>query len=138
MLIIWLDASLQAMAKGGPEHRNAQGIMRDYYKSMGKIAVIEGFLGKHIDVLVYDLTTRTMTAVEYQTSKANALRNIFHDCRVCDEVVIVSSSQRVLDGIRADAKKVFGSAEFEKLSFRLLKEFVPQKLEEKTAASMPE
>ena len=126
------------MAKGGLEHRNSQGLIRNYYKNMGRIAVVEGFLGKHIDVLVYDLMTRKITAVEYQTSKANALKNIFHDCRVCDEVVIVSSSQRVLDGIRADAKKVCSLEEREKLRFHLLKEFVPQKAGKDTASNMPE
>lgn len=126
------------MAKGGPEHRTAQRIVRDHYRNMGKIAVIEGFLGKHIDVLVYDLMTKRITAVEYQTTKANALKNVFHDCRVCDEVIIVSSSQRVLDGIKADAQKVFSLEERKKLSFHLLKEFIPKKTGQHTAANMPE
>ena len=114
------------MAKGGTEHQEAQNIIRDYYKRLGKIAIIEGFLGgKHIDILVYDQSTGKTTAVEYQTGLANALRNIFVDSQLCHEVVIVSSEQTVIDSIKIKAGKTFDRGQLRKLRFRLLKEFIP-------------
>lgn len=122
------------MAKGGKEHREAQIIIRDYYRRLGKIAIIEGYLGgKHIDILVYDQATGKMTAVEYQTGMANALRNIFIDCQLCHSVVIVSSKQTVISGIKAKAKMTFNSGQCNKLEFRLLKEFIPHGRKETTS-----
>ena len=121
------------MAKGGTEHREAQTSIKDYYKRMGKIAIIEGFLqGKHIDILVYDLQTKKRIAIEYQTGKANALRNIFIDSQLCHEVIIVSSKQHVLNRIKAEAEKTFSSEQCNRLKFHLLDDFVPHKRKETT------
>ena len=121
------------MAKGGTEHKQAQIILRDYYKRLGKIAIIEGFLdGKHIDLLVYDQSTGKTTAVEYQTGLANALRNIFVDSQLCHEVVIVSSKQTVIDSIKIKAKKTFDCGQLKRLEFRILKYFIPHERKETT------
>lgn len=126
------------MAKGGKEHREAQIIIRDYYRRLGKIAIIEGFLGgKHIDVLVYDLKTGKTMAVEYQTGMANALRNIFIDSQLCHEVIIISSKQTVISSIKAKAKMTFNSGQYNKLEFRLLKDFIPHERKE-TASNIAE
>lgn len=121
------------MAKGGKKHREAQTIIRDYYRNLGKIAIIEGFLGgKHIDVLLCDKSIGKITAVEFQTSAGHALRNIFVDLRLCHEVIIVSSEQHVLDSIKAKARMTFGPGQCNKLEFRLLKDFIPHERKETT------
>lgn len=126
------------MAKGGIEHRQAQIIIRDYYKGMGKIAIVEGFVsGKHIDVLVQDLSKGKTIAVEYQTGTANALRNIFIDSQICDEVIVISSSQLVLNSIRGKAEKAFSAVQCDRMKFRLLNEFVPHE-RKKTTTNMAE
>ena len=116
------------MAKGGIEHRRAQIIIRDYYRRMGKIAIIEGFVGgKHVDVFVYDPVTGGTKALEYETANIpHVLNNIFIDSRICDEVITVSLERHILDGIKVRAERAFGSRECVNRQFRLLKDFVPQ------------
>ena len=115
------------MAKGGSEHRRAQELIRDFYKRKNKVVIIEGFMGKHIDVLIIDAhAKKRIIAIEFQRSRVNAVRNAFLACRVSDEVIFVSSSQRVLDDIKLDVEKVLSNEQYSKLRYRLLEDFIPQ------------
>ena len=119
--------------KGGPSHRRAQGIIRDYYVSQGMVAIIEGFLVKHFDVLVYDPVTRKTKDLEYETGNTQqALRNIFIGSQLCHEVITVSSDSRVLNSIRARAERAFGASQCSNRQFKLLEEFLPQRREGST------
>ena len=89
------------MPKGGQEHTRAQELIQSYFRKAGMIAVSEGYVGKHVDVLVYDPSTREVIAIEYQTTGANVLRNILTDIQAgCHKVVIVSSSPIILQRIQ--------------------------------------
>lgn len=126
------------MAKGGTEHREAQVIIRDYYRRLGMIPITEGFLGgKHIDILLYNQSTGKITAVEFQTGMANALRNIFIDLQLCTSVIIVASKQTVIDSIRIKTEKTFDAGQLKRLEFRLLKDFIPHE-RNKTAINIAE
>ena len=114
------------MAKGGQEHTRAQMLIRDYFRAAGMIAVSEGYIGKHVDVLVYDPSTREVTAIEYQTTGANVLRNILTDFQAgCHRVVVVSSSPVVLQRIQWVTVRALNAKLYSMLEFRLLKDFVP-------------
>ncbi len=100
---------------------------------------VAGVLGDETDKRGEVTTTMAKPEV-YLTghSKAGALKAIYLASRVCHEVITVSSSQRVLDGIRADADRILGLRETDKRKFRLLQEFVPRELEGNSAASIAE
>lgn len=115
------------MAKGGTKHQQAQIIIRDYYRRLGKIAIIEGFIGgKHVDVLICNLLTKKTEAVEFETRYTpQALKNIFLDTERCHACTVVSSKPDVIKKIKSKAKKTFSPEKCRKLKFRLLDDFIP-------------
>lgn len=115
------------MAKGGPEHTGAQQLLASYFRRAGMVAVLEGYVGKHVDVLVYDPPTRQVIGVEYQTTGANVLRNILTDLQAgCHKVIVVSSSPIILQRIQWMAVRALSAKLYAMVEFRLLKDFVPE------------
>lgn len=119
------------MPKGGLEHTRAQELIRDHFRKSGMVAVTEGYIGKHVDVLIYDPSTKEVTAIEYQTTGANVLRNILTDFQAgCHKVVIVSSGPILLERIQWMAARALNAKLYAMLEFRLLGDFVPLGVEE--------
>ena len=117
------------MAKGGAQHRSAQETICRFFRASGCFAVIEGCIDGHklVDVLVFDPQTKRRTAVEFQTGRKNALRNIYLNFKAgcCDRVMIVCADQKVLGGIKAEAERILDAYTYSKVTFRLLEDFIP-------------
>ena len=119
------------MAKGGPEHTRAQELIQNYFRKAGMVAVSEGYVGKHVDVLAYNPSTREIIAIEYQRTGANVLRNILTDFQAgCHKVIVVTSSPVVLQRIQWMAVRALDAKLYAKLEFQLLSDFVPPGAEE--------
>jgi len=84
--------------KGGLRHRAIQKFLADCFRKKGKVAVIEAFIGKNVDVLISD-GDKTI-AVEIQLTPKHCLQ-VKEDYELgCDEVWMVCESVRVLSNIK--------------------------------------
>jgi hypothetical protein len=108
-------------------HKEAQETIRDYYLSLGCIAIIEHYLnGKKIDVLVQDIKTKHTLANEVQLTSKHFLENIQLDLKAgCNEVAIICLEYSVLEGIKRKAKTSLDKNLLNKIRFQHIEEFIP-------------
>ncbi len=109
--------------KGGLKHRRLQRLIADYFINQGKVATIEAYIGKNVDVLIND-RNKTI-AIEIQLSPKHCLQ-IKKDFELgCDEVWIVCDSSIVLNNIKNQVKNYLDNTLFEKTKFYLIEDFLP-------------
>lgn len=111
--------------KGGLKHQELQKLLADYFIRQGKIAVVEAFIGKNVDILLND-ADKTI-AVEIQLSPKH-YRQIKEDFRLgCDEVWIFCESAKVLNNIESKVQHELDKTLYRKTKFHLIKDFLPHK-----------
>ncbi len=111
--------------KGRLRHQELQKLLADYFMSQGKIAVVEAFIGKNVDILVNDID-KTI-AVEIQLSPKHCLQ-IKEDFRLgCDEVWIVCESNNILNNIKNKVQHELDKTLYRKTKFHLIEDFLPHK-----------
>jgi len=111
--------------KGGLRHQEFQRHLADYFISQGKIAVVEAFIGKNVDILLND-ADKTI-AVEIQLSPKHCLQ-VKEDFRLgCDEVWIVCESTNILSNIKSKLRHELDKTLYRKTRFYLIEHFLPHK-----------
>lgn len=108
-------------------HKEAQKTVRDYYLSLGCIAIIEHYInGKKIDVLVQDIRTKHTLANEIQLTSKHFLENIQLDFKAgCNEVTIICVDYSILEEIKRKAKTSLDKNLLNKTRFQHIEEFIP-------------
>jgi len=109
--------------KGSLRHRKLQHNIADYFISQGKVATVEPYIGKNIDVLVHDLD-KTI-AIEIQLSSKHCLQIEKDYLLGCDEVWFVCESSTILNSIKNKIKTNLGKILFDKTRFYLIQDFFP-------------
>lgn len=110
--------------KGGLDHQNLQQRLARHFMAEGKLAVVEAFIGKNVDILVYD-STKTI-AVEIQVTPQHSLENIKADLRLgCNEVWIISTSIKVLNTIKNKVQPHLNDTLRNRVRFYLIEDFIP-------------
>ena len=114
----------KAKGKGSIKHQSEQRDLANYFRKQGKFAVVEAFIGKNVDILVYD-STKTI-AVEIQLTPQHCLENTREDFRLgCDEVWIVCTSTKVLNNIKNKVQPHLNITLRNKTKFYLIEDFIP-------------
>lgn len=114
----------KAKGKGSLNHQNLQQRLAQYFRSQGKLAIIEAFIGRNTDILVYD-STKTI-AIEIQLTIQHCLENLRENFRLgCDEVWIVCTSTKVLNNIKNKVHPYLGTTLWNKTKFYLIEDFIP-------------
>jgi len=109
--------------KGSLKHKRLQHNIANYFIKQGKVATVEPYIGKNIDVLVHDLNKSI--AIEIQLSSKHCLQ-IEKDFQLgCDEVWFVCDSSSVLNNIRNKIKTNLEKYLFDKTRFYLIQDFFP-------------
>lgn len=109
--------------KGSLKHRKLQKLLADYFINQGKIATVEAYIGKNVDILVND-ADKTF-AVEIQLTSKHCLQ-IKKDYELgCDEVWFICESTKVLNNIKRKIKTNLDKTLFEKTRFYLIEDFLP-------------
>ncbi|MHC4293306.1 MAG: hypothetical protein ACYSTX_03350 [Planctomycetota bacterium] len=110
-------------------HNELQDQIRDYYISMGWIAIKEHCLrGKKIDVLAQELVSKRTIANEIELSPRHAVENIIKDLDAgCNEVRVFAISPSVLGQIQNKAKKSLDREILLKVTFYLAEDIIPLK-----------
>ncbi|MDQ1275230.1 MAG: ATP-binding protein [Euryarchaeota archaeon] len=116
-----------AKGKGGLKHQKYQKILADYFRNQGKVAVIEAFIGKNVDVLICD-NDKTV-AVEIQLTSTHCLQIVNDYDLGIDEVWIVCESARILNNIKSMVQDRLNKALFERTKFYLINELIPHNKE---------
>jgi hypothetical protein len=115
----------KAKGKGSLDHQNLQQRLAEYFRAQGKLAVIEAFIGRNTDILVYD-STKTI-AIEIQLSLQHCLENIKEDFRLgCNEVWIICISNKVLNNIKNKVHPCLETSLWNKTKFFLTEEIIPR------------
>jgi hypothetical protein len=115
----------KAKGKGNLSHQNLQKDLAEYFRSQGKLAVIEAFIGRNADVLVY-ASTKTI-AIEIQLTPQHCLENIKGDFRLgCDYVWIVCISNNVLNNIKNKVHPYLETSLWNKTKFYLTEDIIPR------------
>ena len=60
--------------KGGLRHRQIQQILAEHFRKQGKMAIIEAYIGRNVDILVSD--SNKIIAIEIQLSAKHCLHVI--------------------------------------------------------------
>lgn len=114
----------KAKGKGSLNHQNLQQRLAQYFRSQGKMAVIEAFIGRNTDILVYD-STKTI-AIEIQLTIEHCLENIKEDFRLgCNEVWIICISNGVLNNIKNKVHPHLDLSLWNKTKFYLIEDIIP-------------
>ena len=114
----------KAKGKGSLNHQNLQQRLAQYFRSQGKLAIVEAFIGRNADVLVYD--SKKTIAIEIQVTPQHCLENIKEDFRLgCDYVWIVCISNKVLNNIKNKVHPYLGTTLWNKTKFYLTEDFIP-------------
>lgn len=115
---------VKTKGKGGLSHQNLQQCLARHFRAQGKLAVVEAFIGKNVDILVYD--SKKTIAVEIQITPQHCLENIKEDFRLgCDEVWILCTSTEVLNNIKNKAQQHLDNTLWNKTKFYLVEDFIP-------------
>lgn len=114
----------KAKGKGSLSHQNLQKDLAEYFRSQGKLAIVEAFIGRNTDILVYD-STKTI-AIEIQLTLQHCLENIKEDFRLgCNEVWVVCISSKVLNSIRNKVHLCLETSLWNKTRFYLTEDIIP-------------
>lgn len=114
----------KAKGKGSLDHQNLQQRLAQYFRSQGKLAVIEAFIGRNTDILVYD-STKTI-AIEIHLTLQHCLENIKEDFRLgCNEVWVVCISSKVLNNIKNKVYPHLETSLRNKTKFYLIEDIIP-------------
>lgn len=110
-------------------HKESQEIVKTFYRKKGWIAITEHFIrGKKIDILSQEVKTKYTIANEIQLTPKHTLENIDLDFRAgCDEVIIISIDQKVLEQIKKKTFQELSEELLKKIKFQLINEFIPLK-----------
>lgn len=112
--------------KGGLRHQEIQKIITDYFRAQGKVAVIEGFIGKNVDVLVFD--NEKTVAIEIQLCTTHCLQ-VKKDLELgCDAVWIVCESAKVIENIKSIFISKLNPELLKKIEFKLSEDFIQPNL----------
>jgi len=109
--------------KGSLKHKRLQRNIANYFIKQGKVATVEPYIGKNIDVLVHDLN-KTI-AIEIQLSSKHCLQIEKDYLLGCDEVWFVCDSYSVVNNIRSKIKTNLDKTLFDKTRFYLIQDFFP-------------
>jgi len=116
---------VKAKGKGSLNHQNLQKDLAEYFRSQGKIAIVEAFIGRNTDILVYD-STKTI-AIEIQLTIQHCLENIKEDFLLgCNEVWIVCISTKVLNNIKNKVHPYLSTTLWNKTKFYLTEDIIPR------------
>ncbi len=117
------------------DHKEAQKTIRDYYISIGWIAIIEHYIkGKKIDVLCQNIKTKRTIANEIQLTSRHFLENIQLDFKAgCDEVAIICIDNAILEEIKRKAQVSLDKNLLGKIRFQHIEEFIPHSHNNNTA-----
>lgn len=117
------------------DHKEAQKTIRDYYISIGWIAIIEHYIkGKKIDVLCQNIKTKRTIANEIQLTSRHFLENIQLDFKAgCDEVAIICIDNSILEEIKRKAQVSLDKNLLGKIRFQHIEEFIPHSRNNNTA-----
>lgn len=109
------------------KHKEAQEIVRDYYRQKGWIAIVEAFVrNKKIDVLSQDISTKHTIANEIQLSAKHFIENIQLDFEAgCNEVSIICIDKKILEKIKKKTLQELNQEFLGKIKFQLIEEFIP-------------
>ena len=120
--------------KGSRTHQRAQNLIREYFAGTGTVAVVEASVkGKSMDVMVQDIHTKEITAVEIEVCGRRCLRNCILDLKAgCSRVIVIFFRERDLKREEELARTSMGSQAYGKIRFCLFQDFIPLKqIEEK-------
>ena len=109
--------------KGSLKHKKLQHNIANYFIKQGKVATVEPYIGKNIDVLVHDFN-KTI-AIEIQLSSKHCLQIEKDYLLGCDEVWFVCESYNILNNIKNKIKTNLGKILFDKTKFYLIQDFFP-------------
>lgn len=109
------------------DHKEAQKTIRNYYISIGWIAIIEHYIkGKKIDVLAQNIKTKRTIANEIQLTSKHFLENIQLDFKAgCEEVAIICIDNSTLEEIKRKAQTNLDKNLLGKLRIKHIEEFIP-------------
>lgn len=109
------------------DHKEAEKTIRDYYRAIGWIAIIEYYInGKKVDVLAQNIKTRHTIANEIQLAPKYFLENIQLDFKAgCDEVVIICVDDSTLEEIKRKSRSGLDKNLLGKTRFQHIREFIP-------------
>ncbi len=115
--------------KGSEEHKRLQKLVQEHFVSEGKIAIIEAQLGnKKIDVLVQDITSKKITAVEIQLTEKHATENALKDLEAgCDEVLFLCKNEGILEKVKAETIKNIDEQKQDRIQFHKIDGLIPLK-----------
>ena len=107
--------------KGGLRHRQIQQSLAEHFRNLGKIAIIEAYIGRNVDILVRD--GNKVIAIEIQLSTKHCLQVISDYNLGCDEVWIVCESAKILDNVKIQLRNKLTNVLFSKTRFYHIKDF---------------
>lgn len=115
--------------KGSEEHKRLQELVREHFVSKGKIAIIEAQLGnKKIDVLVQDIISKKITAVEIQLTEKHTAENALKDLEAgCDEVLFLCKNEGILEKVKAETIKNIDKQKQNRIQFHTIDGLIPLK-----------
>lgn len=115
--------------RGSEEHKRLQKLMKEHYESKGKIAIIEGQLkNKKIDVLVQDLISKKITAVEIQLTEKHAVENALKDFQVgCDEVLFICEDEKILEKVKTKVMEKIDKKKHNRIQYLTINGLIPHK-----------
>jgi len=115
--------------RGSEEHKRLEKLIREHYESKGKIVIIEGQLkNKKIDVLVQDLISKKISAVEIQLTEKYAVENALKDFQVgCDEVLFICEDEKILEKVKTNVMEKVNKDKHNRIQYYTIDRFIPHK-----------
>ena len=109
--------------KGGLRHRQIQQALAEHFRKQGKIAVIEAYIGRNVDILVS--SNNKIIAIEIQLSTKHYQQIKENYLLGCNEVWVFCETEKTLNRIKLYLKETLSSSLFSKTRFYLIKDFIP-------------
>lgn len=115
--------------KGSEEHKRLQKLVQEHFVGQGKIAIVEARLGnKNIDVLVQDIASKKITAVEIQLTEKHTTENALKDLEVgCGEVLFLCENESILEKVKAEIINNIDEEKQDRIQFHTIDGFIPLK-----------
>jgi len=110
--------------KGGLMHRSLQKRFASYFIKQGKVAVIEPYIGRNTDVLIFDADKTICLEIQFSEKNCLQVKNNFE--LGCTETWVICESPNILNNIRNKIKTNLEKTLFEKTKFYLIKDFFPR------------
>jgi hypothetical protein len=97
-------------------------MLKELFQELGKIAVPEAYVGgKNIDLLVQDIKTKEIQAIEIQLTSKHVIENVEKDLRSCHKVVLLFEKPKLMQEAKDKIAKYSYNG---KVEFYLLEEYI--------------